>query len=184
MDKPLNPRQTQIAEAAIDLFLKDGVGVSTAAIAKAAEVSNGTLFNAFATKQALIDAIYLTVKRSFFDALALKEGEAFNRASVHRLWNAHLDWSRAAPDHHRIKRLLLEAGLASPEAQTKADEMGMPHIILMNEALVAGHIRGPNVAFIGELIFFHIDQVIDHNLTGADEDMAFDMLCNAIGLSK
>lgn len=180
----MNERQTQIANAATDLFLDQGVGVSTAAIAKAANVSNGTLFNAFPTKQHLIDGIYLTTKRDFFDALALEDGEAFNRASMRRLWDAHLSWSRAAPNRHRIKRLLLEAGLASPAAQAEAEEMGMPHAIWMSEAHAAGLIRGPNIAFIGELIFFHIDLVIDQSLTGADEDLAFDMLCNAIGLTS
>ncbi|MEL7106646.1 MAG: TetR/AcrR family transcriptional regulator [Pseudomonadota bacterium] len=182
MTAALNPRQTQIAEAATALFLDQGVGVSTAAIAKAAGVSNGTLFNAFPTKQHLIDAIYLTTKRDFFDALALKDGEGFTRASVRRLWEAHLTWSRSAPNRHKIKRLLLEAGLASAEAQSQADEMGLAHAAWMSDAHAAGIIRGPNIAFIGELIFFHIDLVIDQSLTGANEAMAFDMLCNAIGL--
>ena len=169
-------------DAAIGLFLKDGVGVSTAAVAKAAGVSNGTLFHAFATKQELIDSIYLTTKRNFFAALALQDDAPFNRTSMRRLWDGHLTWSRAAPNRHKIKRLLLEAGLASPDAQRQADEMGMPHAIWLTKARDAGLIRGPNIAFIGELIFFHIDLVIDQTLTGADEDLAFDMLCNAIGL--
>lgn len=178
----MTPRQSQIADDAIDLLLDQGVGVSTAAIAKAAGVSNGTLFHAFPTKQHLIDGIYLTTKRDFFDALALHDNEAFNRTSVRRLWDAHLAWSRAAPNRHRIKRLLLEAGLASESAQKEAEELGMPHAIWMSEALAAGLIRGPNIAFISELIFFHIDLVIDQSLNRADEDLAFDMLCNAIGL--
>lgn len=180
----MNERQTQIAEAAIHLFLKEGVGVSTAAVAKAAKVSNGTLFNAFPTKQDLIDGIYLSTKRSFFEATALNEGETLDRSSVLRLWKAHLKWARNAPHHHKIKRLLLESGLASQSAQAEANAMASPHAEWLGKAHSNGLIRGPNVAFIGELVFFHIDLVIDQSLTGADEDMAFDMLCNAIGLKK
>ncbi len=180
----MNERQTQIAEAAIRLFLKEGVGVSTAAVAKAAKVSNGTLFNAFPTKQDLIDGIYLSVKHSFFDAIALQDGETLDRASIKRLWTAHLTWARNAPHHHKIKRLLLEAGLASSAAQAEADALAAPHVEWLAAAHASGAIRGPNVAFIGELVFFHIDLVIDQNLTEADEDMAFDMLCSAIGLTK
>ncbi|MEO1240238.1 MAG: TetR/AcrR family transcriptional regulator [Pseudomonadota bacterium] len=178
----MNDRQSQIMDAAIGLFLKDGVGVSTAAIAKAAGVSNGTLFHAFPTKQALIDHIYLSVKASFFAAIALREGEAFNRAALKRLWRAHLTWARANPQHNKIKRLLFEAGLASPDAQTKADAMGLAHLNWMSGALDRGQIRGPSIGFIAELTFVHIDLVIDQSLTGADADLAFDMLCNAIGL--
>ncbi len=180
----MNERQTQIAEAAIHLFLSEGVGVSTAAVAKAAGVSNGTLFNAFSTKQDLIDAIYLATKTSFFRATALKDGETLDRSSVRRLWTAHLNWARAAPNHHKVKRLLLESGLASQSAQDEANALAAPHVEWLAAAHASGAIRGPNVAFIGELVFFHIDLVIDQNLTEADEDMAFDMLCHAIGLTK
>lgn len=180
----MNERQTQIADAAIELFLAQGVGVSTAAIAKAAGVSNGTLFNAFPTKQHLIDAIYLNTKASFFDAIVLKDGEAFNRTSLQRLWSAHLAWARKYPQRNQIKRLLLQAGLASDTAQSEADALGAAHVAWMSDGHNAGLIRGPSIAFISELIFFHIDLVIDQSLNRADEDLAFDMLCNAIGIAQ
>jgi hypothetical protein len=34
------------------------------------------------------------------------------------------------------------------------------------------------------VIFAQIDLVIDHNLTGADEDLAFAMLCDTLGLTQ
>ena len=61
-------RKSQIITAATSLFLNEGVGVSTASIAKAAEVSNGTLFNTFATRQILIDTIYKDAKTAMFGA--------------------------------------------------------------------------------------------------------------------
>ncbi len=58
----MNNKNTHIITTAIHLFAKEGVGVSTAKIAKVANVSNGTLFNYFETKQVLIDSVYVHIK--------------------------------------------------------------------------------------------------------------------------
>lgn len=56
MSRPRTIRTERILEAARALFLERGYGVSTAEIARAADVSEGTLFKRFATKSALFGA--------------------------------------------------------------------------------------------------------------------------------
>lgn len=180
----MTERQTQIIKAAIPLFLTEGVGVSTARIAKAAGISNGTLFNAFPTKQDLIDAIYICTKQAMFAAFPPHQTWPFGRSQMRINWDGYLGWARAAPADHKVMHLLRDAGLASPKAQIQIDAQFAPHAKTLADALEQGIIRGPNVAFIGAVVFAQIDLVIDHALTGADEDLAFDMLCNAIGLSQ
>ena len=180
----MNDRQKQIIAAATSLLLSDGVSVSNARIAKAAGVSNGTLFNAFPTKQDLIDAIYRSTKVAMFGAFSHPDSAPFDLAKMRASWDAYLGWARAAPNDHKVMHLLHEAGLASPEVQAEIDALSAPHAKPLVDALESGTIRGPNVAFVGAVIFAQIDLVIDHNLTGADEDLAFDMLCNALGLTK
>lgn len=178
----MTDRQTQIIDAATVLFLAEGVGVSTASIAKAAGVSNGTLFNAFPTKQELIDAIFLRAKTAMFAVVPHAGEAAFTRAHVHENWCGYLDWARANPDQRRIMHLLLDAGLTSAETQAAVDRLARPHVAWLQNALEAGIIRGPSAAFIGKLIFFFLDLVITENLHGEQADMAFDMLCTCIGL--
>ncbi len=178
----MSERQTQIVEAAIHLILKDGIGVSTAAIAKAAGVSNGTLFNAFATKQELIDAIYLTTKTGFYACLPNAFGAAFNRQAVRANWQGYLQWASEKPHHHRIMHQLLEAGLVSDAMRQHVEAMGIDHGRWIEAALADGTIRAPSLEFVGRLIFFHLDLVIDLQLSGTDEATAFDMLCKSIGL--
>lgn len=177
-------RKTKIIEAAIPLFLREGVGVSTANVAKAAGVSNGSLFNAFATKQDLIDAMYLTAKLGMFEALALKEDAKFDRSTVAESWHNYLDWARRLPHHRQIMHLLLEAGLISEAARAHVDALGAVQGAWIEQALSQGTIRGPNVEYVVKLIFFHIDLVISQNLESEDEELAFEMLCKAIGLTK
>jgi len=58
--------KAKILEAALLLFTKEGFhGTSTAKIAKEANVSNGTLFHHFKTKEALINTLYLTEKAAY-----------------------------------------------------------------------------------------------------------------------
>lgn len=180
----MNTRQAQITDAATALFLSEGVGVSTAKIAKAAGVSNGTLFNAFATKQDLIDHIYKTAKTEMFAALPHHGDAPFNRANLYANWQGYLAWARANGHARQIKHLLLESGLASPQAVAEIDSMAAPLAVWFQKALDQGLIRGPSLAFVSKLVFFQIDLVITENLHGEDADMAFDMLCKSIGVSK
>lgn len=54
----LRPAPARIVETAIWRFAQDGLDLSTAQIAKYAYCSNGHLFRAFPTKQALLEACY------------------------------------------------------------------------------------------------------------------------------
>lgn len=180
----MTDRKTQIKLAATNLFLTEGLSVSTASIAKAAGVSNGTLFNVFPTKQDLIDTIFYDAKFAMFGALPNSGDAPFNRAAVRENWDSYLDWARAFPEDRQVLHLLLEAGLVSDATQAKVNDMGAAHYVWLGDALASGKLRGPSMDFIGRLIFFQIDLVITENLEGGDIDLAFDMLCNAIGLKE
>ena len=180
----MTDQKTKIMAAATDLFLTEGVRVATARIAAAAGVSNGTLFNVFPTKQALIDALYVDAKTSMFAAAAHSGDAPFTRATVRDNWNGYLAWARANPGRRRVMHLLLDAGLASAAAQAQVDALAAPHAVWIQTALDRGIIRGPDVRFLGQLFFFHLDQLIDQRLSADAEDLAFDMLCASIGLTK
>lgn len=180
----MSERRKQIIAAAIPFVLAEGVGASTARIAKAAGVSNGTLFNAFATKQELIDSIFLAAKRGMFEALSSPEGEPFDRARLGRFWREYIDWAKANPLHRRITHRLREAGLVGEAALAEGDALAAPHATAVAEALARGAVRGPNVEHISALVFFHIDLVLDQGLSAEDEALSFRMLCDSLGLSE
>ena len=177
-------RKSQIITAATSLFLNEGVGVSTARIAKAAEVSNGTLFNTFATRQILIDTIYKDAKTAMFAAIPCSGEDPINPQTFRANWDGYLVWARANPETRRVMHLLLDAGLASAETQAEVNAVAAPHAAWLQRAVAEGHMRGPSVNFIGRLIFFQLDLVITEELDTAGEDLAFDMLCTSIGMTK
>ena len=64
-------KKEKILEAALSLFVQFGFhGTPTSKIAKLAGVSNGTLFHYFATKEALVVALYLKLKETLNQAVA------------------------------------------------------------------------------------------------------------------
>lgn len=178
----MSDRDTRILEAATRLFLRDGVGVSTARIAAEAGVSNGTLFNVFPTKQALIDGIYTAAKRAMFAALVHSGPAPLDRARLYANWQGYLAWARANPDQRAVMHLLAEAGLVSETARKEMDTLAAPHAAWVHRALDSGAIRGPSASFVAKLVFFQIDLVITENLPDPEADLAFAMLCNALGL--
>ena len=177
-------RKQQILSAATTLFLEQGVGVSTARIAKAAGVSNGTLFNAFPTKQILIDAIYKHAKVAMFASAPCFGDAPFNRSNLRANWGGYLNWASENPETRRVMHLMLDAGLASAETQREVNNIAAPYTAWTEQALDHGFIRGPSVSFVGQLIFFHLDLVINEELDEAGEDLAFEMLCTSIGLTQ
>lgn len=159
------------------------MGVSTAKIASAAGVSNGSLFNAYATKQALVDDIYRRAKTGMFGALPHAGDAPFDRDRLYDNWQGYIAWAQASAPERAIMHLLLDAGLVSAKTAQEINAVAAPHAAWIDNALAAGLIRGPSTEFIGKLILFQIDLVITENLEGADADLAFDMLCNSIGLT-
>jgi len=77
----------EMLAAALSVFFSDGIGVSTARIAAAAGVSNGTLFHQFPTKQALIDALYLSIKTDLADTVGEFDDADPLERRMRQLWD-------------------------------------------------------------------------------------------------
>lgn len=83
-----------ILGAALDLFTRDGVdATTTAAICRAAGVSNGSFFHAFPNKAALAAEIWIEALSSYHAAmLAVVAAAPPAAAGVRALVATHLDW--------------------------------------------------------------------------------------------
>lgn len=114
MSRPVTISNAQILDAARSLLLEEGVGVSTAAIARRAGVSEGTLFKRYASKDELVAAALAipepawlrkleslpgtgTLKGNLI-ALSLEILEFYRQITptVITIWSAHLAQGRPA----------------------------------------------------------------------------------------
>jgi AcrR family transcriptional regulator len=86
MARPLSDdKRTVILEAAAEVVAALGVSGPTAKIAKVAGVAEGTVFTYFATKDELLNQLYLEIKTDLRDAMmtGYPSGKSIARRSRH-----------------------------------------------------------------------------------------------------
>lgn len=99
VSSPARPRRlANLLDTALSLFVAQGIqATSTASIAKAAGVANGTLFHHFATKQALVDQLYLDAKTSLAQALTATPLTGTATDQLQQCWQRSLNWAKLHP---------------------------------------------------------------------------------------
>lgn len=168
----------QILDAALRVFDEQGVGVSTAKIAAAAGVSNGSLFNYFPTKQDLVDALYVRLKRSLATAIGTPEGTFEER--VRATWDRWLAWGDEAPQRRRVMNLLHHAGLASADAVAEATELLGGPVALLETGRTEGRLADLPVEYLAALIQQQLELAMDAAPDPHHRDLAFRAMWRSI----
>src|SRR4051812_42070523 len=112
-------RRNAIMAAATRIIASQGLGTPTALIAKAAGVSNGSLFTYFETKADLLNELYIELKGEL-GSVALEgfpTGESAHDQLAH-VWAGWLRWATTHPEKRRaLKHLNVaeEVGTSSRE---------------------------------------------------------------------
>lgn len=180
MNRPMRHKPETILAAALSVFFEEGVNVSTARIAEAAGVSNGTLFNYFPTKQALIDALYMSIKNDLADAAGeFDDTDAIERR-MRQVWDRWFGWAREHRQAHFVVNLLHQAGLASTEAQLAGNAAIAGPVSVLDDAVKSGLLVDLPLDYLGALIQHHLDQAIASELDDRQSEIAFHVLWNGI----
>ena len=91
-------KQLALLDAATEIVAAQGLAAPTAQIAKRAGVAEGTLFRYFATKDALLNALYLYQSRRASEATNTAWDERLPMETrMLRMWEAWIDWGVANP---------------------------------------------------------------------------------------
>ncbi len=117
-------KRLRIIDAAMKLFNEFGYhGTPTSKIAKRARVSVGTLFNYFATKEELIEAIYIHIKlhskMSFLEHLEPQDTEI---DSLFSMWRAIIMWGVENPEEFKYLELFCHSPFRSTYRTEKSLE--------------------------------------------------------------
>ena len=114
-------KQIALLEAATEVIAELGLGAPTALIAKRAGVAEGTLFRYFATKDVLLNEVYLYQCRKAHAC----SGQPWDPAlpletRMRRLWNDWIDWGIANPGAFSAMAQLEVSDKLTPEAESEA----------------------------------------------------------------
>jgi AcrR family transcriptional regulator len=100
MARPLSEEKRRaILKAAAQAIAAEGIGVSTARIAKAAGVADGSLFLYFPTKDDLLNQLYFSIKKEIAEwMLAEYPSQATVSERMRTVWMAYLKWGVSNPE--------------------------------------------------------------------------------------
>jgi AcrR family transcriptional regulator len=87
-------KKQALLEAATAAFAQSGIAASTALIARNAGVAEGTLFRYFATKDDLLNALYLHLKQDLCQTMLENLDRTITLPKEHtrNIWNSYVDW--------------------------------------------------------------------------------------------
>src|SRR5438034_9077367 len=98
MARPLSEEKRQaLLDAAAEFVARLGTGASTAKIAKAAGVSEGTLFTYFSTKDDLLNQLFLEIEAHLTETMLAPPypADASAKDQLFMVWNRLIDWGLA-----------------------------------------------------------------------------------------
>ena len=104
MARPKSEDKKQaLLDAATAAFAQSGIAASTALIARNAGVAEGTLFRYFATKDDLLNALYLHLKQDLCQTMLAELDRTLTLPKEHtrNIWNSYVDWGIRNPCRSR-----------------------------------------------------------------------------------
>ncbi|WP_410794266.1 TetR/AcrR family transcriptional regulator [Klebsiella aerogenes] len=110
MARPKSEDKKQaLLEAATAAFAQSGIAASTSAIARSAGVAEGTLFRYFATKDELLNELYLAIKMRLVQTMidGLNPDEKRPKENARNIWNSYIDWGMHPMEYRAIRRMAL-----------------------------------------------------------------------------
>jgi AcrR family transcriptional regulator len=171
----MNDKRTQVLEASIDLFAKEGFwNTPTSRIAKHAGVATGTLFNYFDSKEGLIDSVYMQLKKEWGEYILTgwPESGSFKEQLEH-MWFRFIDWAIKYPGRHALKQQLRISELVSLDEHDQPEESSMTFIVdRYNQAVVDGELIDLPLDYFGMLMLAQVEAAIDYSQMRDMHDMA------------
>jgi AcrR family transcriptional regulator len=155
-------KRAAILAAATRVIATEGLGAATAAIARAADVSNGSLFTYFETKADLLNQLYVELKTEM--AAAAMDGLSargdIRKQSFH-MWTHRLHWATAFPHKRRTLAHLSVCDDITPASRQAGHQAmaGVAH--LLEKSRENGPMRNTPLAFVVAILNAMADATMD-----------------------
>jgi AcrR family transcriptional regulator len=121
MARAKDPEKRQaILHAAVREIAEAGLGASTAKIARRADLAEGTLFTYFATKDELLNELYIALKREAYQRINTGfPHHAALRARTRHVWTEYLQWAIEKPEERRVSAQLNVSDVVTAETRER-----------------------------------------------------------------
>lgn len=142
-------KRNAILTAATEVIAQQGTSAPTARIAKLANVAEGTLFTYFATKDDLLNALYLELKTELGEAMTAGYPEAGSlKDRCRHFWTKYVTWGVAQPEKRKVMAQLKVSDRITEHCKTTTVKaLAEIHDMLMESTAQGGGLRGQPPAF-------------------------------------
>lgn len=147
-------RKQAILDAALTLFTQQGYhATSTASIAKAAGVATGTLFHHFASKDALLAELFLTIKQELASEMQSNLDTSLpHKQAAASVWLSGLEWALSHPQ----KQMFFQQFCMSPALPLDIRQMAMQEVL----GFIGEMLRGGQQD--GDLALYPLDLMLEN----------------------
>jgi AcrR family transcriptional regulator len=153
MARPLSEAKREaILASATRLVAALGIGASTAKIAQGADIAEGTLFKYFASKDALLNQLYLTIKAELSHAILTGfSSHAGMRERGWHIWSRWIDWGAEYPTKRKAMRQLSVSEQITATSKQVASAPFREVGEALEQAVAHGPLGNQPLAFIGAI---------------------------------
>ncbi len=171
MARPLSEeKRDALLEAASYLVAQLGTGASTAKIAKAAGVSEGTLFTYFSTKDDLLNDLFVEIETKLAETmLAPYPMEASARDRLFIVWSRLIEWGLNHSTARKALRQLKVSDRVTAESRKRCHAMFREARSIVEQCL-AGHSAPERVAFYIDTILFDLADITMNAIAAKPKD--------------
>lgn len=184
MSRPRSPdKRAAILAAATQSVAECGLAAPTATIAKSAGVAQGSLFNYFPTKDALLNQVYVSIKEEIAAVLLVGYPDAGSpEERIRHIWFAYVRWGVENAMYRRAMLQLNVSGKITPATRMAADQTFTKFYALIQENInLESSSMGFASAVMGALAETTIDFMArDPGLAAAHAESGFRIFRRAV----
>lgn len=160
MARPLSEeKRDALLKAASDLIAQLGTGASTAKIAKAAGVSEGTLFTYFPSKDDLLNDLFVEIEGKLARTmLAPYPMDASARDRLFIVWSRLIEWGLKHSTARKALRQLKVSDRVTAESRRRCHAMFQDARSIVEQCL-EGHSAPERIAFYIDTILFDLADI-------------------------
>lgn len=147
-----NNLEAPLLTAAARLVSRHGLEVPAARIAKAAGVTEAAMFEVFASKEVLLNALYVQIHCNLCCKLhecVIPGAPLLERARA--IWDSYIDWGLAYPDWRGARHRLMVSDILT-EKTRKTETLLFPDVSVL-ESASESDVFGEHPPRFGETIF-------------------------------
>jgi AcrR family transcriptional regulator len=181
-------KRNAILAAAAKVIGEQGESAPTAKIAREAGVAEGTLFTYFATKDALLNALYTDIKTDLGAAmLAAYPTGGTVRERLHHAWSTYVDWSVRHPVKRKVMAQLGMSQTITEETKAALSESFSYFNGLLGESMAKGKLRDQSTSFVVAIMGSLVETTMDFIAREPDQaaryrESGFEAFWNAVAL--